>query len=60
MDKPVFQFGDLLYHAHRIHVIGCNTYSSPWMIHQEPTIEIEHAVVKEEYFKFANRFNKIA
>lgn len=53
MDNPLFVFEDLLYHAHRISVIGCNTYQSPWMIHSEPTIEIENAVIKDEFYKFS-------
>ncbi|CAK63469.1 unnamed protein product (macronuclear) [Paramecium tetraurelia] len=55
-----FVLGDLMYHAHRIPVIGNNTFLNPWFLHSEPPVEIDKAVNKEEYEKFAKNFNEIA
>jgi hypothetical protein len=42
-----------MYHVHRIPVIGNNTFLNPWYLNLEPPIEIEMAIIKEEYEKFA-------
>ncbi|CAD8211590.1 unnamed protein product [Paramecium pentaurelia] len=55
-----FVLGDLMYHAHRIPVIGNNTFLNPWFLHSEPPVEIDKAVNKEEYEKFAKNFNELA
>ncbi|CAD8126881.1 unnamed protein product [Paramecium sonneborni] len=55
-----FVLGDLMYHAHRIPVIGNNTFLNPWFLHSEPPVEIDKAVNKDEYEQFAKNFNSIA
>jgi hypothetical protein len=30
LETNTFQIGDLLYHIHRINIIGNNTYLAPW------------------------------
>lgn len=42
-----------MYHVHRIPVIGNNTFLNPWYLNLEPPIEIEMAIIREEYEKFA-------
>ena len=58
MASRTFQLGDLLYHVHRITVIGNNTFRYPWYLNDEPPEDIDALVDREKFGKFT-RVNKI-
>lgn len=50
--NETFQFGDLLYHVHRINVIGNNSVKFPWMLAKEPPEQLLYIIDREQYERF--------
>ena len=57
MASRIFELGDLLYHVHRITVIGNNTFRNPWYLNDEAPEDIDTLVDSEKFKKFT-RVNK--
>ncbi|CAK65210.1 unnamed protein product (macronuclear) [Paramecium tetraurelia] len=55
-----FQLIDLMYHVHRITLLGNNSPENPWKLPSHPESGIEYLMDLEEYKRFANKINKLA
>ncbi|CAD8127333.1 unnamed protein product [Paramecium sonneborni] len=60
MKNPNFQLIDLMYHVHRITLLGNNSLHNPWKLPSHPESGIEYLMDLEEYKRFANKINKFA
>ncbi|KAL4496239.1 hypothetical protein ABPG72_012976 [Tetrahymena utriculariae] len=55
--SPDFILSDLLFHTHRIYVLGTNSLNNYWKLTKFPPPEVEYIINREQYRKFAERFN---
>ncbi|CAD8207127.1 unnamed protein product [Paramecium pentaurelia] len=60
MKNNNFQLIDLMYHVHRITLLGNNSPENPWKLPSHPESGIEYLMDLEEYKRFANKINKFA
>ncbi|EAR89270.2 transmembrane protein, putative (macronuclear) [Tetrahymena thermophila SB210] len=56
--SPDFILSDLLFHTHRIYVLGTNSLNNYWKLTKFPPPEVEYIINREQYRKFAERFNQ--
>jgi len=50
---PNVILADLLFHTHRICVLGLNSLDNCWKLPKRPPAEVEYIINKEQYRKFA-------
>jgi hypothetical protein len=55
-----FQLIDLMYHVHRITLVGNNSAEFPWRLPFTPDTGIGYLMDIDEYRRFAQKINKIA
>ena len=58
-ENPVLNKEDLPFHERRIFLLGENSYYKPWSLPKAPPLEIEDAVVLEDYSAFATSINNL-
>ena len=58
-ENPVLNKEDLPFHERRIFLLGENSYYKPWSLPKAPPLEIEDAVVLEDFSAFATSINNL-
>lgn len=52
-NSPDFILADLLFHTHRINVLGMNSINNYWHLSKTPPSEVNYIINKEQFRKFA-------